>query len=229
VPDLCFGCHAAALKDAKGHPLPATKRLFEDKDAQRHPPFALGMCVFCHQPHASANRRLLTQAYPADFYASYSPKAYGLCFGCHAEAAFNEPRTITDTGFRNGNLNLHYRHVNREKGRTCTACHTPHGSRQKKLINQAFRFGNKTLELKYEKTATGGSCVAACHGPIKYDRCKAEEITMRTTSRKGADATPEQLKPSCKADKAEETKKTEEAKGAKGAKDTKGMKEPEKK
>lgn len=216
APELCFSCHASALKDAKGHSLPATKKQFEDKNLLRHPPFAEGKCEKCHQPHVSATRRLLAQPYPADFYATYSAEAYGLCFSCHTKKAFEEPRTLADTRFRNGNLNLHNRHVNREKGRTCGACHAPHGSPQTKLVNQAFRFGNKSLQLIFEKTETGGGCTTACHGPIKYDRCKAEEITMMTTPRQGNDATQDELKLACET----ELKETEKAKEAIKSKET---------
>jgi predicted CXXCH cytochrome family protein len=200
-PELCFGCHAAQLKDAQGRMLPAIKSLFDDKEATLHPPFAAGECSFCHQPHTSEQVRLLAEAYPADFYASFSEKSYGLCFTCHSSSIFEAPRTLAETNFRNGNLNLHYRHVNRDKGRTCSACHSPHGSRQPKLINPVFQFGGKVLPLKYEKTETGGSCAGACHVPVNYDRCDPAEVNLRTTPRTGRDATPEELKKSCEKQK----------------------------
>lgn len=200
-PELCLGCHAKPLKDAQGLSLPPLKRLLEDKEALHHPPFAEGKCVKCHQPHVSAIRRLLARAYPPDFYATYAAEAYALCFECHDKKAFAEPRTLADTRFRNGNLNLHHRHVNREKGRSCGACHTPHGSVQEKLIHPDFVFGRQNLGLKYEKTETGGSCATACHGPIKYDRCKPEIITLRTTPRLGSDAGVEELAGACEKQK----------------------------
>lgn len=201
APELCFGCHAAQLQDAQGRTLPAIKSLFDDKEAKLHPPFAAGECSFCHQPHASGSVRLLAESYPADFYAGFSEKTYGLCFTCHSSATFEAPRTLTETNFRNGNLNLHHRHVNREKGRTCAACHSPHGSRQPKLIHPTFQFGARVLPLKYEKTETGGSCAAACHAPISYDRCDPAEPNLRTTPRTGRDATPEELKQACEKQK----------------------------
>jgi predicted CXXCH cytochrome family protein len=207
TPELCFGCHAAGLKDAQGQSLPATKKLFDDKSMLHHRPFAEGKCDKCHQPHVSTSRRLLAKAYPADFYASYAADTYGLCFTCHASKAMDEPRTLTDTRFRNGNLNLHHRHVNRDKGRACGACHDPHGSPQARLVNQSFQFGNKLLALKYDKTPTGGSCATACHGPIKYDRCNPEEITLKTTPRQGGDASAEALKLACDKELAEAKEK----------------------
>ena len=41
-----------------------------------------------------------------------------------------EERSKTVTDFRYGNVNLHKLHVNREKGRTCRACHNIHASDQ---------------------------------------------------------------------------------------------------
>ena len=197
APELCFSCHAAQLKDAQGHMLPATKSLFEDKEAILHPPFSGGKCSLCHQPHASESGRLLNKPYPADFYARYTKDTYGVCFTCHSSKKFEEPRTLSETQFRNGNLNLHHRHVNRDKGRSCGACHSPHGSRQPRLIHQTFPFGAKLLGLKYEKTETGGTCSTACHAPIRYDRCEPEDIALKTTPRTGRDATPEELKQVC--------------------------------
>jgi predicted CXXCH cytochrome family protein len=195
--ELCFSCHAALLKDPQGRTLPATRLLFEDKETVHHPPFGEGDCVACHLPHASANSRLLTGKYPGGIYASYSADAYELCFTCHSADALQKPRTLSDTEFRNGNLNLHYRHVNRPKGRTCGACHTPHGSRQKKLVREEFTFGGTTLPLKYEKKETGGTCAPACHVPVSYDRCEPAEIGILTTPREGKDATAEGLRQSC--------------------------------
>jgi predicted CXXCH cytochrome family protein len=196
-PELCLGCHSAQLKDAQGRMLPSTKNLLDDKEAILHPPFAGGQCSLCHQPHASESARLTSKGYPADFYAAYAKDDYGLCFTCHSSKTFEEPRTLAETQFRNGNLNLHHRHVNRDKGRSCGACHSPHGSRQPKLIQQNFQFGKRILPLKFEKTDTGGSCTTACHAPLKYDRCEPEPITMRTTPRQGEDASLQELKQGC--------------------------------
>jgi len=205
APELCFSCHAAQLKDSQGRTLPPAKRLFEEKNAVRHPPFAEGDCGACHLPHASETPRLLTENFPGAFYATWSENAYALCFSCHSADPFKEPRTLTGSAFRNGNLNLHYRHVNRAKGRTCTACHTPHGSRQPKLVRESFGFGATELPLQYGKTETGGTCATACHGPVAYDRCDPAENGMLTTPREGVDAAPQELRRSC--GKEEKTRK----------------------
>ncbi len=195
-PDLCFNCHSGELIDSKGISLPSTKELFDDRGANLHAPFAEGMCTECHSPHATDSHRLLKGIYPPQFYARYTEKTYEFCLGCHDDfrKALSEPRTLTATAFRNGNLNLHYRHTSRPKGRTCRACHGHHGSANPKLIRDAFPFGKRRLTLEYKKTENGGRCATACHLPVMYDRYEPVENTMRTTPREGRDATPEELK-----------------------------------
>lgn len=192
-PQLCFGCHDKDVEDDQGKLLTPINRIFEDKKAVLHPPFEDGECTVCHQPHASAQQRLLVEKFPKDFYATYSDAAYGLCLTCHDSEAFNQPLTLTATGFRNGNLNLHYRHVNKEKGRACRACHNPHGTRQKHLIAAGFVFGKKALPITYTPAEDGGSCQTACHGKADYNRVLQVFTGFRTTPRKGQDATPEAL------------------------------------
>ncbi|MEK6528272.1 MAG: cytochrome c3 family protein [Nitrospirota bacterium] len=195
IPELCFDCHSTELKDTKGLTLPSTKNIFAGKEMILHKPFAQGKCVDCHYPHPADTYRLVRGRYTGEFYASYSEDAYGFCFSCHPDIknALKEPRTLKDTKFRNGNLNLHYRHVNKDKGRTCKTCHHHHGSKNQKLIRETFSFGIRILTMKYEKTETGGSCAPTCHAPVQYDRYKPFEITMKTTPRDGKDATPEEL------------------------------------
>lgn len=201
APELCFKCHAVALKNNQDHPVAAIKKQFDDKTGVRHPPFEEGKCTRCHVPHMSQTRALLAEPYPEAFYSKYDAKAYALCFGCHKKEAFEQPRTLDATGFRNGNLNLHFRHVNRDKGRYCGACHAPHATHQAKLMTPAFQFGDKTLALAYEKLETGGKCNAACHGLITYDRCQPFEIAIRTTPRQGRDATAADLAQACAREK----------------------------
>ena len=76
------------------------------------------------------------------------------------------PDTSFATGFRDGERNLHYLHVNnKQKGRSCRMCHDMHGSRSPKLIAAAVPFGKWSLPLKFVKTETGGSCAPGCHKP----------------------------------------------------------------
>lgn len=195
VPTLCLGCHAKPLEDFQGMTLPPTKRLFEDPQALLHPPFAAGDCVACHRPHAAARIRRLNANYPGGLYQAYGESSYALCLNCHDAEAFNAPRTLKATAFRNGNLNLHQRHVNKNKGRSCRACHSPHGSRQPHLLTAALRFGERGLGLSYEATASGGSCVTSCHVRVAYDRLAPVNNPLRTSPRQGEDATPAELQP----------------------------------
>lgn len=192
-PELCFGCHTVAMIDSQKVPMVSIRHQFDDDQAEKHPPFEEGTCTECHHPHASANVRLLTASYPPKFYAAFTPDSYALCFRCHEKRAFVEPRTLTATAFRNGNLNLHYRHVNKTKGRSCRACHAPHGSRQKALISGVIRFGERGIGMNYTVTDNGGKCVSSCHVPASYDRVKPVSNPLRTTPRSGQDASTEEL------------------------------------
>ena len=199
VVPLCAQCHSEEHlppANLKGAP---KKVLKNDLEIKFHKPFSEGKCTECHDPHESDFYKHLKLQYPEKPYTSFSAEQYSLCYKCHnkIKEALTEPRTLTATSFRNGNLNLHFRHVNRPKGRVCSACHIIHGSRQPKFIRETFQFGDKTLPLKYEKTETGGSCAPSCHAPVKYDRCEPEGITLRTTPREGDDADVENLKKAC--------------------------------
>jgi predicted CXXCH cytochrome family protein len=171
-PELCFGCHATGIKDNNGIFLPSTKELFNNKAMELHKPFAEGKCAACHLPHAADGYRRVKGNYTAQFYVSYSDVAHDSCLRCHEplRRALSQPRTLTGTAFRNGDLNLHYKHVNRVKGRTCRTCHHHHGSSNPKLVRETFVFGKTKLAIEYERTESGGRCAPACHVPVRYDR-----------------------------------------------------------
>jgi len=197
MPELCFECHNRNLRDADGKSLSAAKKTFDDETLTKHMPFGIGQCAMCHAPHASPNHRLLNAPYPAEFYTSYSEDKY-FCFGCHDAGAFAAPRTLTATEFRNGDLNLHFRHVNRDKGRTCRACHDHHAAENPKLIRDSVPFGNRFISItNFELTASGGQCGPTCHALVKYDRLEAEENALKVSPRQGEDASfeePERLR-----------------------------------
>lgn len=191
IAERCLQCHDAPDLKAANSAEPGAMKL--------HQPVAEGRCTACHVPHSADAYRLLKRNHPGELYETYSEKAYDLCLSCHAgmRKALAEPRTLSATNFRNGNLNLHHRHVNRTKGRTCRTCHRHHGAQNPKLIANAFVLGAKTLRMKYEKTDTGGSCATACHIPVKYDRCSPEDNMILTTPREGADAAADALARAC--------------------------------
>ena len=155
--DLCLECHKKVIDLSKMTVL--------------HRPVKDGKCTACHDAHASPFSRLLVKSFPDDFYAAYSDAQYELCFSCHNRDMVRFPDTSFATGFRDGDKNLHYVHVNRkEKGRSCKTCHSPHGGTLPKLLVDKVPFGKWELPLNYVKTDTGGGCTPGCHKKVTYDR-----------------------------------------------------------
>jgi len=154
--DLCLGCH---------------KNILKKNQTVLHGPIKEGKCTPCHDPHGAPNARLLAKAFPTDVYVPYTDNVYPLCFSCHNRDLLRFPDTSFATGFRDGDKNLHFLHVNKkEKGRNCKACHDMHASEFPKLIPDKVLFGKWDLPLKYIKTETGGSCAPGCHRKYNYDR-----------------------------------------------------------
>lgn len=174
---LCLSCHDRNdTVDAQGQKLANLKRVFEENPKQ-HGPVESEPCSACHKPHGSANFRLLTKAYPAQFYSGFSSKAYELCFDCHEESAFTAATGLKETNFRDGESNLHYLHVNKpELGRSCRACHEVHASKQEHQIRDSVPYGRGgwLLKVNFTKTTTGGSCAKTCHSARTYDNGSAK-------------------------------------------------------
>lgn len=154
--DLCLDCH---------------KTLIKKNMTVLHGPIASGLCTPCHDPHGSQEVKLLVKQFPAELYVPYTDQEFELCFSCHKRELLRFPDTSFATGFRDGERNLHYVHVNKKtKGRNCKVCHTIHGGTSQKLIAEKASFGNWELPLKFVKTETGGSCSPGCHKTYHYDR-----------------------------------------------------------
>ncbi len=170
--DLCLSCHGED-NYKKSDALANIAREIANKDFL-HGPLEDGKCDGCHDPHGSDNYRMLRGKYPEGFYAPYEKGSYGLCLSCHDSYLLSYPDTTLYTNFRNGELNLHYLHVNKtRKGRTCRACHEPHASNQAKLVStKGPEFGNWNIPTSFQKTETGGSCTPGCHRQVAYDREK---------------------------------------------------------
>lgn len=169
---LCFECHDREIKMPDGKTLGNIKRVIET-GTSLHGPIAQDNCASCHQIHGGDHFRLLTQEYPPEFYAPFSEESYALCFSCHDPQVVRDQRTTTLTNFRNGDLNLHYLHVNKErKGRTCRACHETHASNKQNHIRESVPFGTGgwQLPIAFDKADTGGSCAPGCHVAYAYDR-----------------------------------------------------------
>ncbi len=168
--DLCLGCHNKELGEGKEKTANITKLLAENKN--HHGPILDKDCTSCHAAqHGGEHANLLSGKYPTSFYAAFDEDLYALCFDCHDVEMFEEAQTDEATGFRNGERNLHYLHVNRaKKGRTCRACHNVHGSKTEKLITDGAPFGEWLIPINFVQTAGGGSCQPGCHRQYRYDR-----------------------------------------------------------
>jgi len=177
-PQLCLDCHNQAIRATDGRLLADMAKLLRD-NPNHHGPIRDGACTACHHPHAAEHFRLLFKEYPADFYAPFEPDRYALCFSCHLPDLVQDQSGVGLTGFRNGDLNLHWLHVNQEKGRTCRACHEVHASTRPFHIREAVPYGSGgwMLEINYEQNINGGSCAPACHKARTYDRALPAEST----------------------------------------------------
>lgn len=169
--DLCITCHGEDnLKDDDGNDLTNFSRLLAENPVH-HGPVADKDCSACHNPHGAEYFRLLIEEYPPRFYSPYDPENYGLCFECHEQDTFEEPRTETLTLFRDGDRNLHYLHVNKDvRGRTCRACHAVHASSQAHHIREGVPYGSAgwVLKINYSPTPDGGKCGKNCHDSKSY-------------------------------------------------------------
>ncbi len=167
---LCITCHDKPQKISEDEVMPAFTDELKDKKFL-HGPVAQNDCSGCHLTHGSKHFKLLAKEYPPIFYAPFSEENYDLCFGCHPKTLVLTAQTDDLTDFRNGNLNLHFLHVNKERrGRTCRACHQTHASNIPKHIRESVPYGKWELPVGFTKTETGGNCISGCHLPKDYDR-----------------------------------------------------------
>jgi predicted CXXCH cytochrome family protein len=167
--DTCLRCHDEPIKIGQ-YELQRIGQLLA-ANPRHHGPLQSKECSGCHKPHGSDNFRLLTDPYPKDMYTPFEKSKYDLCFRCHESTLVTEERTTTLTGFRDGDRNLHFVHVDKApRGRTCGLCHQVHASTLPKHMGVTVRFGEWDLPLGFKKTETGGSCSPGCHSPQKYER-----------------------------------------------------------
>jgi predicted CXXCH cytochrome family protein len=168
--NLCMNCHNQSVTTPDGHVVPAMSEL-ANHDLNLHGPVRDGTCGGCHNVHGSNVQRLLAKTYPATFYETFAVEKYALCFNCHDKQLVLKPSANGLTGFRNGDDNLHFLHVNKMKrGRSCRACHSTHASSNPIHIRESVPYGNWELPVAFAPTATGGSCSPGCHQPLSYDR-----------------------------------------------------------
>jgi predicted CXXCH cytochrome family protein len=171
--DLCLSCHDQDRTTAAGVTITNLKKLLSE-NSDHHGPIKQKDCSGCHNTHGSDYFRMLREHYPATFYEPFAMHNYALCFSCHEESLVKDSETTTLTNFRNGKLNLHFKHVNKPtKGRVCRSCHETHASNHEKHIRDAVPFGSWEVPINFKKTENGGSCLPGCHKSKKYDRTKS--------------------------------------------------------
>lgn len=168
--NLCLDCHKDLHKEQGSR----VYDIFEviAKSKYKHGPIVEGNCSGCHDQHGSDYYKTLRRNYPSKFYTSFEVNKYALCFGCHKSTLVTVARTTTHTNFRDKNLNLHYVHVNKKKGRTCRVCHEVHAGNLPKHIRKFIPFGKWDLPIGFEKHENGGTCLSGCHKPLTYRRNK---------------------------------------------------------
>ncbi|MHC4767177.1 MAG: cytochrome c3 family protein [Planctomycetota bacterium] len=169
---LCLKCHSEPILSASGRTIQDMTPILRERSFL-HGPVRSGNCTACHNVHGASHSRLLQEHFTDAFYASFDLRNYALCFECHESDLATEPQTTTLTDFRNGDVNLHFTHVNRDrKGRSCRTCHAIHGSNLPKHVAETVPFEGSgwAMPIRFEKTNTGGSCAPGCHEPLSYNR-----------------------------------------------------------
>ncbi len=184
---LCLSCHDRPIELPDGRRLTDMAGLLRN-NPEHHGPVRRADCSACHDPHASPNSMLLVKKYPEAFYAQFDVRNYELCFSCHFKELVTVERGRGVTGFSDGERNLHYLHVHKErKGRTCRACHEVHASKKPFHIREKvpFESGAWQIEIGFEKLPDGGRCASGCHEPRSYHRTWKGTGTSTTESEKG--------------------------------------------
>jgi predicted CXXCH cytochrome family protein len=166
---LCLECHNREIQTPNGKIPDMTKIL--DTGNKLHGSITVNDCTECHQIHGGVRPRLLNKEFPSSFYTPFQENSYELCFSCHDSYLALAPKTTSLTGFRDGDRNLHYVHVNQEvKGLTCRACHEIHAGDSEKHVRNYVPFGDWMIPIGFSKTSTGGTCSPGCHQVYSYDR-----------------------------------------------------------
>jgi len=167
-PDLCLSCHDRSYKTDSTETV-NIRRLIQGKMIP-HSAIEGGGCTSCHLAHGSDFRMLLVALFPAEDYLPATSENFELCFLCHDTDILEAEETESGTNFRNGKKNLHWLHINGNKGRNCTMCHNIHGAAQPFLMEERVGFGNWEMQMNFIPEEQGGSCLPGCHAKLSYRR-----------------------------------------------------------
>lgn len=168
---VCMKCHDKPI-EAGDIKVAAVTDVLDPKKV-KHGPIRDGNCGGCHNVHGSDHVRLLSKPYSPVFYQAFALEKYDLCFSCHDKALVQTEQAKGLTGFRNGDVNLHFAHVNKaDKGRNCRACHSTHASNHELHVRETVPYGKWEMPINFKKTESGGSCAPGCHKAYEYDRDK---------------------------------------------------------
>lgn len=171
--ELCLDCHDKEI-ETKDKRIENIKETI-DKSKHKHFPLKNEGCQLCHDPHASDHTALLKGQFSQKEYTDSEPENFDLCFTCHNAELLNKSATPEITNFRNGDTNLHYVHINGDKGRNCKLCHDAHAANNPFLIKSKTKFGNWDMPIEFEFSKTGGSCKTGCHEEKKYERITGDK------------------------------------------------------
>lgn len=167
--EQCLTCHHQPIRLKQGRVLPDIRSWLAQP--HRHKPIHDGKCSSCHQPHHSKHTHLLKKSMSMAFYVPFNQRKYQLCFSCHKPELAQVKHTRKYTKFRNGDLNLHFIHVNQSRrGRNCMVCHKVHASQQPALIRnmKSYAKGAWQLPIRFTQRKDGGTCVSGCHAEKSY-------------------------------------------------------------
>lgn len=180
----CLSCHNKEVKSDEDGGMLMNMKKHLDENPNWHKPIKdvekEGGCSACHDPHGSDNFSMLRKSFTKNFYADLENKDF-FCFECHTEKKITKQYISKSseqniTAFRDGDVNLHYLHVNDRKGRSCRACHDEHASKYNYLIRDYTDFNGIKFPLRFIESAEGGSCAPACHKEFAYDRVNPKGI-----------------------------------------------------
>ena len=166
--ELCLNCHNKTIRTDSSIIINIGQVISRAKSV--HSPVESGECTTCHNPHFSEKKYLLTGNFPDSQYVKGDIDRFELCFMCHDADLFSAKETESGTNFRNGIVNLHFIHINSNKGRNCTMCHDVHAAENMKLIRDKVKFGSWDMNIKFTENADGGACLTACHSEKIYIR-----------------------------------------------------------